>query len=214
MDNKKISERLKKALALRGMTQADLAEITGYSTQYINYLMNGKREMNWDKAEKLSHILHVPASYIMGVTDTPAENPYYNANTLHGDSDKELILSFIHFLAAAGHSVKFDVIYYDDEYEYGETIEAGTIKEIRTDYPLCSAVINDVLISAGITAVRINDSVIPFNKFIFAANRICDYINYTLYSLNYFMRDSKRLSKEYKKGDLCELISEWNLGKI
>lgn len=66
-----ISQRLRRALFLTGMKQADLVRATGYSDGKVSSWVNGKYKPNAEALSKLASALDVPADWLLG-KDFPA----------------------------------------------------------------------------------------------------------------------------------------------
>lgn len=64
--------RLKKALAIRGMKQSELSEITGVSKSAISQYLSGSFEPKQDRVEKFARALNVSEAWLMGY-DTSIE---------------------------------------------------------------------------------------------------------------------------------------------
>jgi|GEM_PF-7030650 len=64
-------KRFQTALEVRGLTQADIARITGWSTAKISHYYNGRNKPNRDAVSKLAQALKVDEAWLLGY-DTPA----------------------------------------------------------------------------------------------------------------------------------------------
>lgn len=60
-----VGDKLKNARQNRGMTQKELAEITGLSTAMITHLENGKVQASLDSIEKISEALGISICYLI-----------------------------------------------------------------------------------------------------------------------------------------------------
>lgn len=63
------SERVKSALKAAGLTQKKFAEKHGYTANYINQIIRGKKNLTEDIAKKLSDDTDVRAEYLLGEDD-------------------------------------------------------------------------------------------------------------------------------------------------
>ena len=59
-------ERIKRALAIRGMSQAELARATGIPTSGISQYCRGKFRPKQDKIYLMSQVLRVNPAWLMG----------------------------------------------------------------------------------------------------------------------------------------------------
>ena len=57
-----IGSRIKELRQLKGYTQAELAELTDISTNYIGYIERGERTVSLQTLERLAHILRLEVS--------------------------------------------------------------------------------------------------------------------------------------------------------
>ena len=90
-------ERIKRALAIRGMSQAELARATGIPTSGISQYCRGKFRPKQDKIYLMSQVLRVNPAWLMGA-DVPMEDTKTNVGTkeklsLSQDSDLNLLNS-------------------------------------------------------------------------------------------------------------------------
>ena len=67
--NMKFSERLKHFRESKGLTQAQLAELSGISTRMIQKYEGGVSRPRYDATEKLAAALEVPVGELMGSAD-------------------------------------------------------------------------------------------------------------------------------------------------
>lgn len=73
------SDRLKEALRLRNMKQAELAELTGISKQSINCYVSGRYEPKQEALYKMGRALDVAEMWLAGY-DIPMERPKEQKN--------------------------------------------------------------------------------------------------------------------------------------
>ena len=73
------SDRLKEALRLRNMKQAELAELTGISKQSINCYVSGRYEPKQEALYKMGRALDVAEMWLAG-DDIPMERPKEQKN--------------------------------------------------------------------------------------------------------------------------------------
>lgn len=67
--NPQQGERLKECLEAKKMSQKELAEKSGYSPQYINYIVNKKKNMSLESASAFAKELNVCAEYLLCETN-------------------------------------------------------------------------------------------------------------------------------------------------
>jgi len=67
--------RIKKALKIRNMKQADLVRMTGISSSMISEYVTGKYEPKQDNIYRLSKALNVGEVWLMGLTDDMTRVP-------------------------------------------------------------------------------------------------------------------------------------------
>ena len=63
--NPKHGKRLNECLNEKKMSQKELAEKSGYTKQYISYIVTGKKNMSVESAEIFANILHVRKEYLL-----------------------------------------------------------------------------------------------------------------------------------------------------
>ena len=110
--SKLFAERLKAARALRGWTQAELAERAGLPPTSIAHFESGSRKPSFDTLRRLAAALDVSTDYLLGRTDDPAisqsDDPLYrHASKLTG-ADRELAAEFLEMLATRSDAGKAD----------------------------------------------------------------------------------------------------------
>lgn len=92
MDNKgTFNERLRKAMNIRGLTQKDLVDKTGFSKSRISQYVNGTYEAKQDGVYKLSKALDVNEAWLMGY-DCPMDRCAPNVRD-QNDSERDQNLS-------------------------------------------------------------------------------------------------------------------------
>ena len=63
-----LADRIQKAMVVRGMTQADLARATGFSTSKIAYICNGNtKDPQFTTVIKIANALNVSLNYLAGI---------------------------------------------------------------------------------------------------------------------------------------------------
>ncbi len=116
-----ISNRIRKALEIRGMKQADLVEKTGIGKSSISTYISGEYEPKQKNIYKIAKALNVNESWLMG-NDVPMEKTStINDNEFPEDirvaargmmdlseSDRELAINMIRSLAKKGREAKKD----------------------------------------------------------------------------------------------------------
>jgi len=66
----KLSERIQYAMDKRGITQADLARMTGMTTSNIAYIVNGKtKDPRFQSVLLIADALGVSLNYLAGIDD-------------------------------------------------------------------------------------------------------------------------------------------------
>ncbi|MDO4313901.1 MAG: helix-turn-helix transcriptional regulator [Eubacteriales bacterium] len=65
MDCIKLGERVRSARKRKGLTQAQLAEVTGYSTQHISHIETGMTKLSIDCIVTLANELDVSLDYLL-----------------------------------------------------------------------------------------------------------------------------------------------------
>ena len=104
----KFSDRLREALSLRKMTQAELSRKTGISKGSISDYLSGNYEAKQDKIYDIARALNVDEGWLMGfdndierVNHKPSKNSDIIAAHIDEDvtdEDMEEILNFIDYL--------------------------------------------------------------------------------------------------------------------
>ena len=65
-----LAERIRFAMDMRGMTQADLARATGIATSNVAYIVNGDvKNPRFDSVVKIARALDVSLEYLAGRTN-------------------------------------------------------------------------------------------------------------------------------------------------
>lgn len=75
-----IADRMKQAMALKNISQAELIKITGITKSAISSYINGRYEPKHDNIYKIAKALNVSESWLMGF-DVPMER--LSSNTSH-----------------------------------------------------------------------------------------------------------------------------------
>lgn len=71
--NPKQGKRLKECIEAKKMTQKELSKKSGYSEQYISYIINEKKNMSLESARAFAKILDVDAEYLLCETEYKTE---------------------------------------------------------------------------------------------------------------------------------------------
>lgn len=58
------SKEVRKAMIDKDMDLKDLAELTGYTRQYLSMVISGKRQYAYEAEQKISEVLEVTYPYI------------------------------------------------------------------------------------------------------------------------------------------------------
>lgn len=116
--------RLKWAREKAGLYQAELAEKTGYSVNYISALECGARAMSGRAARKLEEVLNVSGDYLLGLTDYPDGQ---QAQTTIWDKKGEWGGGFVEIL----------MLLYNDAFNYQLFFNCSTLEDVQPT-ELCS----------------------------------------------------------------------------
>ena len=68
---KNFADQLKAARELRGLSQTDLAKLTGLQPSAISHFETGKRAPSFDNLKRLADALRVSIDYLLGRSDSP-----------------------------------------------------------------------------------------------------------------------------------------------
>jgi len=203
--------RLKKCRELRKLTQAQLADAVGFTDKYINMLENGNRPIDWNKANTFSKVLDVSAQYIMGQTDIVSCS--YNSAAIISDSFTARDHLFLKSLEAAGHTIVFKVINFHDTDRSLHSISLSMISEFSLSDIHCTYTdVTGIKHESIIKEVEFNSHTISFAHFVFLINRLYDYTDYTLNSIQEFYYDLS-VCNAYELMATSE-IAETHLGDI
>ncbi len=100
----KVIERLGANIRLfrqmKGMTQERLSELVDVSSSYIGYLERGKKKPSLDLLEKISDVLEVEPSTLIGSSERPVNIELKKLITLLSDKEPEHI-KFLHEVGIA-----------------------------------------------------------------------------------------------------------------
>ena len=72
-----IQDRLKRAIAIRGYKQRDLAEKLGMTDATLSRYVRGNREPRADAIRKIAETLNVSTDWLLGLTDEMDRHPDY-----------------------------------------------------------------------------------------------------------------------------------------
>lgn len=178
MIKESFSKRLKDALEMRGVSQAELSKRTGINRSSISTYLKGEYKAKQDKVDLIAQALNVSPAWLMGFDIQPSGVP----KLPHGAQLKKVpMLGY----AAAGkplEDLNQDVFYVDVESKY--------------DVDFCITVSGDSMIGANI----FDGDIIFIKKTSEVANgRIaCIQID----------REKVCLKRFYKNGDMVTLVSE------
>lgn len=186
--NKIRGNRLKRCRELRKLTQAQLADTVGFTDKYINMLENGNRPIDWNKANTFSKVLDVSAEYLMGQTDVVSCS--YNSAAIISDSFTARDHLFLKSLEATGHSIVFKVVNFHDTDRSLHNISLSMISEFSLSDIHCTYTdVAGIKHESIIKEVELNAHTISFAHFVFLINRLYDYTDYTLNSIQDFYSD-------------------------
>jgi transcriptional regulator with XRE-family HTH domain len=103
-DSDKIfSGRLKAARELRGISQIELARMTGFQPSALSNFETGTRKPSFDNLKRLAEALRVTTDYLLGRIESPefsnqgADNIFRDAQKLT-ERDRDLASDFIQML--------------------------------------------------------------------------------------------------------------------
>lgn len=121
--NPEHGKRLNECLNDKRMAQKELAEKSGYTKQYISYIVTGKKNMSLESAEIFSNILRVRKEYLLCKDNFKTFDAItkYVINQL--DNSNEAIISLLNF---AGLHITGGII----ECESGDTFTTASIPKI------------------------------------------------------------------------------------
>lgn len=100
----KIGARLKEAREYVGLLQEDVASALGIPRASVSALESGKRRVTGLELRRLGRIYRKPVGWLLGDEDTELSDaePLYRATEALSARDREQVLRFAQFLAAAG----------------------------------------------------------------------------------------------------------------
>lgn len=102
-ERREVASRLRQARELLGLTQADVAVALGVQRTSVNAMEAGKRNVNGVELRRLGRLYRRPVEWLLGVdTPPPAADALYRAAEKLSEEDKEQVVRFAEFLAAAG----------------------------------------------------------------------------------------------------------------
>ena len=88
---------------LRGMSQAELARVTGLPPSSIAHFEGGTRKPSFDNLRKLATALNVTTDYLLGRVEAPdmaaAADPLYRYGAKLTEQNRALVEDFMHMLA-------------------------------------------------------------------------------------------------------------------
>jgi transcriptional regulator with XRE-family HTH domain len=100
----KIGARLREAREYVGLLQEDVASALGIPRASVSALESGKRRVTGLELRRLARIYRKPVGWLLGEKDTQLSDaePLYRATEALSPRDREQVLRFAQFLAAAG----------------------------------------------------------------------------------------------------------------
>jgi len=102
-ERREVASRLRQARELLGLTQADVAAALGVQRTSINAMEAGRRNVNGVELRRLARLYRRPVEWLLGVdSPPPAADALYRATQKLSEEDKEQVVRFAEFLAAAG----------------------------------------------------------------------------------------------------------------
>lgn len=99
-----IGSRLREAREYVGLLQDDVATALGIPRTSLSALEAGKRKVSGVELRRLARLYHRPVGWLLGEEDPVMgdADPLFRATSQLSDHDKEQVLRFAEFLAAAG----------------------------------------------------------------------------------------------------------------
>ena len=102
-ERREVAARLREARELLGLTQGDAATALGIPRTSINALEAGKRNVTGVELRRFARLYRRPVEWLLGVdSPPPATDALYRATEKLSAEDKDQVLRFAEFLAAAG----------------------------------------------------------------------------------------------------------------
>jgi transcriptional regulator with XRE-family HTH domain len=100
----KIAARLKEAREYVGLLQEDVASALGIPRASVSALESGKRRVTGLEIRRLARIYRKPVGWLLGEDDVELSDaePLYRAAEALSARDRDQVLRFAEFLAAAG----------------------------------------------------------------------------------------------------------------
>lgn len=97
------SQRLKEAMELRDMKQADLVRLTGIDKASISLYVSGKYSPKGDKLYKLAMALNVSSAWLSGFNVPMQDDDYYSSNLKSPDITEDVVTFPVIGEIAAGY---------------------------------------------------------------------------------------------------------------
>lgn len=99
-----IGSRLREARELVGLLQDEAANALGIPRTSLSALEAGKRKVSGVELRRLARLYRRPVDWLLGEDETLVveTDPLFRATAQLSDQDKEQVLRFAEFLAAAG----------------------------------------------------------------------------------------------------------------
>jgi transcriptional regulator with XRE-family HTH domain len=100
----KLGARLKEAREYIGLLQEDVATALGIPRTSVHALEAGKRKVTGLELRRLARLYRRPVGWLLGEEETELNDaePLFRATAALSEEDKEQVLRFAEFLAAAG----------------------------------------------------------------------------------------------------------------
>ena len=99
MDYKKFGKRVKKARKDKGYTQAELAEITGYSVQHISHIETGNTKLSTEMLIELANALAISVDELLADSLLKKKGATFMINVeVKSDKERRLISNVINEL--------------------------------------------------------------------------------------------------------------------
>jgi len=93
--NPEHGKRLSECLNDKKMSQKELAEKSGYTKQYISYIVTGKKNMSSESAEVFANILHIRKEYLLCKDNYKTFDDFFDEISSENEMAKKAALSLL-----------------------------------------------------------------------------------------------------------------------
>lgn len=102
-DDADIGRRLREARSYLGLTQGEVAEALGFARTTVHAMESGKRKLTGLEARRFARLYRRSVAWLLGeVAAEPVGDALFRATATLTEEDREQVLKFAQFLAAAG----------------------------------------------------------------------------------------------------------------